>query len=311
MKAGRVLRYGPPSVITIDDVPRPSPGIGQLLVRVEAAGVGNWDALFREGKSKLEPLPIILGSDISGTVEALGPDVSGFKPGDEVYGSTNPQFSGGYAEYAVPMAGMIALKPRTLNFIEAASVPVVAITAWQTLFEYANAVAGQTVLIHGAAGSVGAYAVQLARQAGLHIVATAGSADLDYVRGLGAEKVLDYKQQRFEELLSGVDVVLDTIGGATQEKSLRVLKPNGILVSIVSAVPEATQKEYGVRAAFFYAEVTTARLNKITELIDSGKLSTDVGTVLPLEEAQTAHEMLAGAKKHKRGKIVLSIAHRS
>jgi NADPH:quinone reductase-like Zn-dependent oxidoreductase len=304
MKAVRVLRYGSPGVIEIDDVPRPSPGRGQLLVRVEAAGVGNWDALFREGKSILEPLPIILGSDVAGTVEAVGPEVSGFKRGDEVYGSTNPQFSGGQAEYAVPLAAMMALKPRTLNFIEAASVPVVAVTAWQMLFEYADAVAGQTVLIHGAAGSVGAYAVQLARQAGLHIVATAGARDLDYVRGLGAERVLDYKKERFEESLAGVDIVLDTIGGATQEKSLRVLKPGGILVSIVSAVPEAAQKQYGVRAAFFYAEVTTARLNKITALIDSGKLSTDVGTVLPLDQVRTAHEMLAGAP-HKRGKIVL------
>lgn len=307
MKAVRVLRYGPPGVIEIDDVPRPARGRGQLLVRVEAAGVGNWDALFREGKSILEPLPIILGSDISGTVEALGPEVSGFKPGDEVYGSTNPQFSGGQAEYAVPLAGMMAPKPKTLNFVEAASVPVVAVTAWQMLFEYAAAVAGQTVLIHGAAGSVGAYAVQLARQAGLHIVATAGARDLDYVRGLGAERVIDYRNERFEESLSGVDVVLDTIGGATQEKSLRALKPGGILVSIVSAVPEPAQKQYGVRAAFFYAEVTTARLKKITELIDSGKLSTDVGTVLPLEQARTAHEMLAGAP-HKRGKIVLTVS---
>jgi len=306
MKAVRVLRYGPPSVVEIDDVPRPSPGPGQLLVRVEAAGVGPWDALFREGKSVLEPLPIILGSDIAGKVEALGPEVFGFKPGDEVYGSTNPQFSGGQAEYAVPIVGMIAPKPKTLNFIEAASVPVVAVTAWQMLFEYGEVVAGQTVLIHGGAGSVGAYAVQLARHAGLHIVATAGARDLDYVRGLGAEKVLDYRKDRFEELLSGVDVVLDTIGGATQEKSLRVLKRGGILVSIVSAVPEALQKQYGVRTAFFYAEVTTARLNKLTELIDSGKLKTDVGSVLPLEQAQSAHEMLAGAP-HKRGKIVLTI----
>lgn len=307
MKAARVLRYGPPSVIEIDDVPRPSPGRGQLLVRVEAAGVGNWDALFREGESKLEPLPIILGSDIAGTVEALGAQVSGFKPGDQVYGSTNPQFSGGQAEYAVPLAGMIAPKPRTLNFIEAASVPVVAVTAWQMLFEYAGAVAGQTVLIHGAAGSVGAYAVQLARQAGLRIVATAGSADLDYVRGLGAEKVFDYRKDRFEESVSGVDIVLDTVGGLTQEKSLRVLKRGGILVSIVSAVPDAAQEQLGIRAAFLYAEVTTARLNKITELIDGGKLSTGVGTVLPLEQVQVAHEMLAGAP-HKRGKIVLTVS---
>jgi NADPH:quinone reductase-like Zn-dependent oxidoreductase len=306
MKAARVLRFGPPSVITNDDLPRPEPGAGQLLVRVKAAGVGNWDALIREGKVELEPLPLILGSELSGVVEGIGADVSGFKSGDEVYGATNEQFSGAYAEYALPWAKMMAQKPKTLNFVEAASAPIVTVTAWQMLFDYAQVTAGQTVLIHGAAGNVGAYAVQLAKQTGLHVVATAASADLDYVRGLGAERVVDYKKERFEESLTGVDVVLDTVGGDTQERSLRVLKPGGILVSVVSPVPETTQKRYGVRAAYFYVDVTTARLNEITELFDSGRLVTDVGTVLPLEEARTAHKMLGGAP-HKRGKIVLSI----
>ena len=196
---------------------------------------------------------------------------------------------------------MMAQKPKTLNFIEAASAPVVTVTAWQMLFDYAHVTAGQTVLIHGAAGNVGAYAVQLARQAGLHVVATAASADLDHVRGLGAERVVDYKRERFEESFTGVDVVLDTVGGETQQRSLRVLKPGGILVSVVSPVPKTTQKQYGIRAAYFYVDVTTARLNKIAELFDSGKLVTDVGTALPLEEARIAHEMLGGAP-HKRGK---------
>ena len=172
----------------------------------------------------------------------MGPEVSGFKLGDEVYGATNEQFSGAYAEYALPSARMMAQKPKTLNFIEAASAPIVTVTAWQMLFEYAHVTAGQTVLIHGAAGNVGAYAVQLASQAGLHVVATASSADLGYVRGLGAETVVDYKKERFEESVTGVDVVLDTVGGDTQRRSLRVLKPGGILVSVVSPVPEAAQK---------------------------------------------------------------------
>jgi len=307
MKAARVLRFGPPSVITNDDLPRPEPAAGQLLVRVKAAGVGNWDALIREGKIELQPLPLTLGSELSGIVEAMGAEVSGFKLADEVYGATNEQFTGAYAEYALCSARMIAQKPKTLSFIEAASAPVVTVTAWQMLFDYAHVTVGQTVLIHGAAGNVGAYAVQLASQAGLHVVATAGSAHLDYVRGLGAERVVDHKRERFEESVSGVDVVLDTVGGDTQHRSLRVLKPGGILVSVVSPVPGTTQKRYGVRAAYFYVDVTTARLNKITELFDSGKLVTDVGTVLPLEEARLAHEMLGGAP-HKRGKIVLSIA---
>jgi NADPH:quinone reductase-like Zn-dependent oxidoreductase len=307
MRAARVLRFGPPSVITNDDLPRPEPAPGQLLVRVKAAGVGKWDALIREGKAQLQPLPLILGSELSGIVEGIGADVSGFKLGDEVYGATNEQFSGAYAEYAVPFAKKMAQKPNTLSFIEAASAPIVTVTAWQMLFDYARVTAGQTVLIHGAAGNVGAYAVQMAKQAGLHVVASAGSADLDYVRGLGAERVVDYKKERFEDSVSGVDVVLDTVGGDTQLRSLRVLKPGGILVSVVSPVPEPIQRRYGVRAAYFYVDVTTARLNKITELFDSRKLVTEVGSVLPLEEARIAHEMLGGAP-HQRGKIVLSIA---
>jgi len=307
MKAARVLRFGPPNVIEIDNLPQPKPAAGQLLVRVKAAGVGLWDALVREGKVPDEPLPLILGSELSGIVEAIGPEVSGFKPGDEVYGATNQLFTGGYAEYALPSARMMAQKPKTLNFVEAASVPIVAVTAWQMLFDYAHVTTGQTVLIHGAAGNVGAYAVQLASQAHLHVIATAASADLDYVRALGAQRVVDYKTERFEKSVTGVDVVLDTVGGDTEQRSFKVLRPGGILVSVVSPIPDATQENYGIRAAYFIVDVTTDRLNKITELFDSGKLTADVGTVLPLEEARVAHEMLGGAP-HKRGKIVLSIA---
>ena len=307
MKAARILQFGPPSVIINVDLPRLEPAAAQLLVRVQAAGVGNWDALVREGKLPNEHLPLILGYELAGIVEAIGTEVEGFKLGDEVYGATNEQLTGAYAEYALPFGRMMSQKPKTLNFIEAASAPIVTVTAWQMLFDYGHVTAGQTVLVHGAAGNVGAYAVQLASQAGLHVVATAAASDLDYVRGLGAERVVDYKKERFEESLNGVDVVLDTVGGETQERSLRVLKPGGILVSVVSPIPEAAQNRYGVRSAYFYVDVTTTRLNKITELFDSGKLATNVGTVLPLEQARTAHEMLGG-EAHKRGKIVLSVA---
>jgi NADPH:quinone reductase-like Zn-dependent oxidoreductase len=307
MKAARILRFGPPTVITIDDLPQPEPAAGQVLVRVKAAGVGHWDALIRQGDVQLQPLPLTLGSELSGIVEGVGPGVSGFNRGDEVYGATNEHFSGAYAEYALSWANSIAPKPKTMSFIEAASAPIVSVTAWQMLFEYAQVTAGQTVLIHGAAGNVGAYAVQLAKQAGLHVIATAGSADLDYVRRLGAETVVDYKAERFETSVTGVDVVLDTVGGDTQQRSLRVLKPGGILVSVVSRVPEATQARYGVRAAYFYVDVTTARLNTITKLFESAQLVTDIGTVLRLEDSRLAHEMLGGAP-HKRGKIVLSVA---
>src|SRR5512146_3257812 len=272
MKAVRVLQFGPPSVITNDELPRPEPASGQLLVRVKAARVGNWDALVREGRLPNEHLPLILGYELSGIVVAIGTEVSGFKLGDEVYGATNEQLTGAYAEYALPLAKRMAHKPKTLNFIEAASAPIVTVTAWQMLFDYAQVTAGQTVLVHGAAGNVGAYAVQLAKQAGLHVVATAASANLEYVKRLGAEKVVDYQKERFEQSVTRVDAVLDTVGGETQQRSLRVLKAGGILVSIVSPVPETAQQLYGIRAAYFYVDVTTARLNKISELFDTGKL---------------------------------------
>ncbi|HKD78549.1 MAG TPA: NADP-dependent oxidoreductase [Candidatus Angelobacter sp.] len=308
MKAARILHFGPPSVIVNQDMERPAAGAGQLLVHVKAAGVGPWDALIREGKSAVSPAPpLVLGSDLSGVVAEVGPGVSGFKPGDEVYGSTNEGFVGAYAEFALASAGMMAPKPKRLNFLEAASAPVVAVTAWQMLFDYAHAQSGQTVLIHGAAGNVGAYAVQLARDAGLNVIATAAANDLDYVRRLGANTVLDYHAARFEDSAHAVDVVIDTVGGTTRERSFRVLKPGGILVSVVSPVSEETAKRYGVKAVFFYVEVTTDRLKHITELFDSGKLAPSVGTVLPLSQARVAHDMLAGAP-HERGKIVLKIA---
>ena len=200
MKAARILGYGPPSVVEIDDLPRPEPAGGQVLVRAKAAGVGPWDALVRAGKSALhQPLPLILGSELSGIVEQIGTDVSGFKPGDEVYGATNDQFTGACSEYALASAKKMSHKPRTLNFIEAASVPVVAVTAWQMLFDHAR---GNPRAAHPdprRAGNVGAYAVQLASQAGLHVTATAASADLQYVAGLGADSFLYFHTQRFEE----------------------------------------------------------------------------------------------------------------
>ncbi len=309
MKAVQILKFGSLDVMNNVDIPRPEPGTGEVLVRVKAAGVGPWDALVREGNSGIpQSLPLILGSDIAGTVEGLGSEVSGFQIGDEVYGVTNERFTGAYAEYAVASAGMIARKPKALSFIEAASVPVVAVTAWQMLFEYAHVSAGQTVLIHGGAGNVGGYAIQLARDAGLKVIATAGSSDLDYVRTLGAHLVVDYRTERFDEVVSGVDVVLDTVGGETRERSFRVLKEGGTLVSVASpAFPKEMAVKYDVKAVFFYVKVTTNRLNTITELFDRGRLVADVGTVLPLERARAAHQMLAGAP-HARGKIVLSVA---
>ena len=307
MRAARIHQFGPPEAIVVEDVPRPTPGPGELLVRVAAAGVGPWDALIREHKSQVKvSLPLILGSDLSGVVEQIGLHVSGFEVGDKVYGVTNPQFVGAYAEYAVAAAGMMAAKPGGLGDVEAASVPVVAITAWQMLFDHAQAKAGQSVLIHGAAGNVGAYAVQMASQAGLQVVATASSENSQFVKDLGAAQVVNYNTQRFEDAVEQVDIVLDMVGGETRDRSIHVLKRGGILVSVVSPIPESLKRP-DIRTVFFLVEVTTGRLNALTALFNRGKLKTQVGPVLSLDQAQTAHHMLAGAP-HKRGKIVFRMS---
>lgn len=307
MKAARIHRFGPPEVIQLDDVPLPSPASDQVLVRVVAAGVGPWDALIREQKSVVNvPLPLTLGSDVAGVVEAVGSDVDHIRPGDAIYGATNPQFIGGYAEYAVVSANMISRKPQSLGFDEAASVPVVAVTAWQMLFDYGNARPGQSVLIHGAAGNVGAYAVQFARNAGLRIFATASSEDASFVTSLGADTVIDYKTTRFEDAVPQVDMVLDMVGGESRSRSFRVIKPGGVLVSVVSNAPPALGFP-AVRSVFFLVDVTTQRLERLTPLFDRGELRTRVGSLLPLDQARKSHEMLEGAP-HKKGKIVLHIA---
>ena len=189
MKAGRIHPFGPPDAIVIDEITRPIPGKGELIVRVAAAGVGPWDALIREGKSVLQlSLPLILGSDLAGIVDSVGTGVIKFKPGDEVFGVTNKQFCGALYRIAVASAQMVTAKPRSLSFVEAASVPVVAVTAYQMLFDHAQMKAGRAELIHGAAGNVGAYAVQLAKQAELQVFATAGPGDLNYLRARGRDR---------------------------------------------------------------------------------------------------------------------------
>jgi len=309
MMAAQITEYGGPDVVRFANLPLPEPDHGQLRVRVHAAGVGPWDALIRAGRSGVpQTLPLVLGSDIAGTVDAIGPDVSGFAAGDEVYGLTNPRFTGGYAEYSVVEASSLAFKPASLTFVEAASVPVIAVTAWQMLFDYANAVAGQRVLIHGAAGNVGAYAVQMAHQAGLEVIATASAGDFEYVRKLGADTQIDYRRQRFQDAVRGADIVIDTVGGDTRIGSLDVLKPGGILVSVVfPPMPGEFAAKAGVRSVFFFVDVTTKRLNALTQLFDDKKLIPQVGAVLPLAQAKTAHEMLSGAP-HPRGKIMLKVA---
>jgi NADPH:quinone reductase-like Zn-dependent oxidoreductase len=308
MMAWRVHEFGPPDVMRFERVLRPNPGPGEFLVKVEAAGVGPWDGLIRAGKSVLpQPLPLTLGSDLSGEIVAVGPKVSDRRVGDLVYGVTNPRFIGAYAAYALASAAMVSMKPTSLTHVEAASVPVIAVTAWQALFDQAQLTAGQTVVIHGAAGNVGAYAVQLACRAGVRIIATAATDDIAFVRHLGADTVIDFKTQRFEEEVRDADAVIDLVGGETQRRSFQVLRRGGKLISAVSRPDQHHAESHGVEAAYFLVNVTTAHLARIAAMIDAGGLTVNVGAVLPLADARVAHEMLEGSRSRPSGKIVLSV----
>jgi NADPH:quinone reductase-like Zn-dependent oxidoreductase len=307
MQAIRVHRFGGVDALVAEELPPPRPRPDEVVLHVKAAGVGPWDAWIRSGRSVLpQPLPLTLGSDVAGVVEDLGPGVRRFGTGDAVFGATNARFTGGYAELCVASVSSLARMPAQMGFVEAASLPVVACTAWQMVFEHGALDTSKRVLVHGAAGNVGAYAVQLARRVAGEVVATAASDDTAYVRALGADRVIDSRSSRFEELLTDMDVVLDTVGGDVQDRSFAVLKPGGVLVSAVSEPDRRHAARHGVRALFFLVEVSTRRLEAIASLVAAGELRTCVGEVLPLGAARTAHEMLGG-KPHKRGKIVLTV----
>ena len=306
MRAIRIHQFGGIDTMGLDETPRPVPRPGEVLIGVKAAGVGPWDRLMREGRIS-QTLPLTLGSEISGTVAALGGGVSGFALGDAVYGATNDQFVGGYAEYALVEAGKVALKPAALDYVTAAGLPVVAVTAWQMLFEYARIAPGQAILVRGAAGSVGACATQMAKQAGASVYGTARVRDIERVRALGAEPVVEGDRIGAQLASRSLDAVIDTIGGDALESTSEALRPNGIIVSVVRAPDEAYLRSKGVRAAYFIVDVTRDRLDRISAMIERGTLNLPVGEVLDLADASTAHCMLDGAP-HKPGKIVLEVA---
>ncbi len=308
MRAIRIHQYGGPEVLAQVEMQRPTPGANEVLIKVKAASVNPLDWKLRAGHMKdFLPLtlPVTLGSDVSGTVEEVGPGAARFKRGDEVYASLGLE-GGGYAEYAVAKEAIVAEKPSTLDHVQAASVPVVGLTAWQALFEVAQLRAGQKVLIHAAAGGVGNFAVQFAKAKGAYVIGTASSKNQAFLGELGVDKAVDYKKTRFEDVVQDADVVLDTIGGDTQERSFKALKKGGILVSIVQPPSQELAAKLGVRALFYGAHPSSSDLTEIARLIDSGKVKTVVETILPLAEARRAHELSESG--HGRGKIVLKAA---
>ncbi len=307
MKAIRIHNYGGPEVLNYEDAPRPQPQAGEVLVRVHAAGVNPIDWKVREGHMKdfwPHKFPLILGWDLSGVVEELGPSPAAagrFKVGDEVYSLPDPTRNGAYADYIVVREPELALKPNSLHHIRAAAVPLAALTAWQSLFDT------QGVLIHAGSGGVGHFAVQLAKWKGAYVFATASTKNQDLLRELGVDEPIDYTQQRFENVARNIDIVLDTLGGETQERSWSVLKKGGVLVSLVQPPSEQKAKELGVRAALLGAQPNGAQLAEIAKIIDSGKLAPIINRIIPLSEARRAHELSQSG--HTHGKIVLRVSN--
>jgi NADPH:quinone reductase-like Zn-dependent oxidoreductase len=314
MRAVRIHRYGGPEVLMVEEAPMPEPGRGEVLVRVVASSVNPVDWKIREGKLDAMfhyKFPLVLGWDVSGIVEKLGPETTGFAPGAAVFSRPDIARDGAYAEFVVVRASELAHKPASLGHVEAASVPLVALTAWQTLFEAspphvaAGLSAGQTVLVHAASGGVGSFAVQLAKWRGAKVIATASGKNEAFVRGLGADVFVDYTKQRFEDVAKDVDVVLDGVGGETQERSFATLRPGGILVSIAGRPSADLAKKHGVRVGYVFVQPNAAQLTKIAALLDEKVLKTEVQEVLPLAEARRAQEISATGRV--RGKIVLKV----
>ncbi len=320
MKAVSIYAHGGPETLHYEDVARPIPRLEEVLIRVYAAGVNPLDWKLRKGyvrlplewtmRAEYSPLrsptafPVIPGFDVAGVVEAVGAKVERFAVGNEVYAS--PKF-GGYAEYVAVAVDDVALKPQTLDFIQAAAMPVAAASAWQGLLEVIHLKPGQTLLIHGAAGGVGTFAVQLAKWQGAHVIGTASGYNLAYLLQLGADEAIDYTTTLFEEVVREVDAILDLVGGETQQRSWSVLKPTGILatvnnpLSLTSAAPNPPHFH-----VYKMLRPVGAQLAELASLVDAGHLKPQVSVVLPLHEARQAH--ILSESQHTRGKIVLRVA---
>ncbi|AXE23101.1 NADP-dependent oxidoreductase [Streptomyces globosus] len=306
MRAVVVSQWGGPEVLTETEVDRPEPGLGEILVRVHAAGVNpvDWKTRATGAFVSWDRIPVV-GWDVSGVVEAVGPGVTLYRPGDEVYGMPRfPRQAGAYAEFVTAPARHFARKPASLDHVQAAALPLAALTAWQALVDTAGVTAGQRVLVHAAAGGVGHLAVQIAKARGAYVIGTASAAKHGVLRGLGADELVDYRAEDFAEAVSDVDVVLDALGGEVAERSLRVLKPGGHLVTLLG--PDAPAGADGVRSSFVVVEPDLRGLEEITALVEQGLLKPLVETVLPLEQAAKAHEI--GEQGRTTGKIVLTVA---
>jgi NADPH:quinone reductase-like Zn-dependent oxidoreductase len=309
MKAVRIHGYGGYDVLCYEEAPRPKPGEDEVLIRVFASSVNPFDCAVRAGYMGgyfNYNLPLIPGTDVSGVIEEVGANVTDLAPGDEVYTRAGVWRDGSYAEFVVVAAADVAFKPKTVDHFHAAALPHVTLTAWQALVEVAELAPGQTVLIHAAAGGVGHIAVQLSKIRGAKTIGTA-SVHIDELKSMEVDETIDYSTANFEDTVKDVDVVLDLIGGDTQQRSWAVMRPGGILVATVQPPSEETAQAHGVRQNFVSTAPPIKRvLTEVANLVDTGQLKPIISAILPLSEIQKGHEMVEG--KHVHGQVVLSVA---
>jgi NADPH:quinone reductase-like Zn-dependent oxidoreductase len=307
MRAVVAHEYGAPDVLKLEQVQRPEPKDDEALVRVIASSVNPADPLTLSGKYAKEfgtHLPLIAGYDIAGVVEKTGANITKLKVGDAVYGY--PTFGGGWADYVAVKEWEVAAKPNSLNFVEAAAVPMAAVTAWQALVDVAKLQPGQTILIHGGSGGVGSFAVQIARARGARVIATASAKNQDLLKQLGADVAVDYTKTKFEDVAKDVDAVLDPIGQETLARSYAVVKKGGIVMSLVARPDPAELQKHGIRGTGIASHADADDLSEIGHLIDAGKIKPIVTEVLPLTDAVKAQQQ--AATHHTRGKVVVRIA---
>ena len=309
MKAVVIHAYGGLEVLKLEDVPRPEPKDDEILIRVVAASVNPVDVAIRKGYfAELigDKLPLIPGMDAAGVVEKTGAKISKFKAGDSVYAFFTLASEGGYAQFVVAKESEAAPKPKALTYAQAAAVPAAASTAWQVLVDTAKLSAGQTVLIHGGSGGVGHFAIQIAKARGAKVIATASTANQDFLKQMGADQTVDYTKAKFEDVAKDVDVVLDTVGEDTLKRSYGVVKKGGIIVSIVDEPDQAALDAHGIRGVTLRSTPKASVLEELAKLIDAKKMTPIVSQVLPLAEVAKAQEQIA--THHTRGKIVLQVA---
>ncbi|HTE22311.1 MAG TPA: NADP-dependent oxidoreductase [Candidatus Limnocylindria bacterium] len=309
MKAAQFKQYGDPSVVVVTEADKPTVGQGQVLVEVRAASLNPWDTAVRQGGAKdfmpLE-LPVTAGGDLAGIVTEAGPDVTQFAVGDKVYGGAGvPGGSGAFAQFAVADAGHIAKAPVSLDFTQAAALPLVGSSAVQALTEHLQLQSGQKILIHGGSGGIGSIAVQIAKHIGAYVATTVPTEALELAKQLGADEVIDYKTQDFTQLIRDYDAVFDTVGGEVFEKSLSVLRPGGTAVSMLGKVDESTAKEQNVTAITQSTRATTERLDKLTGLVEQGAVQPSIGKIFPLDQVQEAFQARESGKV--TGKVVLKV----